>query len=321
MRFEAGLDRSVLHSHTHALTLPPSLTLTHLFTHSLINIHTHTHTLTLTSQRSFDCARPSVPYQVSHESTVICLRFSPNDSRLVSAGKDRGLSLHENALGSGVGDRGFSTALVVKGAHKRIIWDCAWSGDGSMLLTGSRDGLCKVWGCREAESQEGLELICLLQFSPFAGVAVTSLDILFSKLPSSSTEGEQQGEEEEGEAKHWLCCVGSEAGQVGVLRLKVSSTWGVQSQTPGEGAVQGTAVFSGSSATERGLQCFQSTHASASEEWKAPEKVWHGSAVLKIRWSQRCSGGGEEEESERRGCFSFASAGEDRSIRVFSVPR
>lgn len=66
---------------------------------------------------------------------------------LVSAGKDRSIGLFvrgyqsENQSYSSE----FISTLLVKSAHKRIIWDCCWSPDSRYLVTVSRDGMCKIW--------------------------------------------------------------------------------------------------------------------------------------------------------------------------------
>ena len=103
---------------------------------------------------------------MGHESTVICLRFSPDGELLVSAGKDRSLCLHERIENEG-NQIGYACAMILKGAHKRIIWDSCWGVDGSILLTGSRDGYCKIWKVLTPTTYDSFGLLCIFQFSPF----------------------------------------------------------------------------------------------------------------------------------------------------------
>ena len=50
-----------------------------------------------------------------------------------------------------------------------------------MLVTGSRDGSCKLWRVqRTGDASPGLHLLPLMSFSPFGGTAVTALDVLGS---------------------------------------------------------------------------------------------------------------------------------------------
>ena len=251
---------------------------------------------------------------VCHESSVICLRFSPDDSRVVSAGKDRSLGVHEKFSAEptqeGSSNKEFSTVLVVKNAHKRIIWDCAWSGDGRLILTGSRDGSCKVWGIREDDGVNGIELVCLLNFTPFSGVAVTSIDIFCDYLRKGV----------EGEKMEHLCCMGSEGGNISILKLDVTSTWNTRCGGSGDNvSTQATTSSLPSLGSGKGsspvMQSFHSPNASGTEIWKARREEMHGSAINRLRWFQNP---GTSSEGD---CFTVASAGEDCSIRVFSFLR
>ena len=67
----------------------------------------------------------------------VCHRY------LVSVGKGRAMCLYQR---SEEDPFTFNTSVIRKDAHARIIWDCCWtSGSSNVLVTVSRDGLCKVW--------------------------------------------------------------------------------------------------------------------------------------------------------------------------------
>lgn len=111
----------------------------------------------------------------AHESTVVCIRFSPSDRFIMSVSKDRGLCISERS------DDGLYQPIILhKNAHKRIIWDCSWFSDAA-IATGSRDGVCKVWdlGPQSADGSQSTELalVNLFEFRPFDGIAVTTLDV------------------------------------------------------------------------------------------------------------------------------------------------
>jgi len=115
------------------------------------------------------------------------------------------LCLHEN-----IQSAGFETVLVLKGAHKRIVWDCCWNSDNDLLLTASRDGTCKLWKIGKGE-EINLQISSVLTITPFDSVSVTSVDMISADL-------------EESETKILLCSVGSENGDVAVLALNASDT-------------------------------------------------------------------------------------------------
>lgn len=125
---------------------------------------------------------------------------------LASSGKDRALCLYrrvEATTGStSSSSSSFEHCVYKKSAHKRIVWDCSWTGDSAFLVSASRDGFCKVWRVVDTEAG-GADLDCVFAFSPFDGTAVTAVDI----RPSGSLVG------------GWLVALGAESGdvQVGVL--------------------------------------------------------------------------------------------------------
>lgn len=123
---------------------------------------------------------------------------------LASSGKDRALCLYRRieAFDTSSSATSFEHCVHKKSAHKRIVWDCSWTGDSAFLVSASRDGFCKVWRVFETETG-GVDLDSIFAFSPFVGTAVTAVDVRSS---GSKCEG-------------WLVALGAESGdvQVGVL--------------------------------------------------------------------------------------------------------
>lgn len=108
---------------------------------------------------------------VGHESSVTAMRFSPDSASLATGGKDRSICVFR--VHDGTSDEG-SVARKAS-AHKRIIWDLCWCIDSHHVLSASRDGTCVVWVV-----DGGVSLTQVYSFSPFDGVAVTSVDSLVS---------------------------------------------------------------------------------------------------------------------------------------------
>jgi elongator complex protein 2 len=106
-----------------------------------------------------------------HESTVACLRFSSGDEVLASSGKDRTLCAYSLDKSTGL----FKAVAATRNAHKRIVWDCAWS-DEHVLLTASRDGTCKLWSINRNCEDVYSGFSCICSYTPFNEVAVTSVD-------------------------------------------------------------------------------------------------------------------------------------------------
>ncbi|KAI8585118.1 quinon protein alcohol dehydrogenase-like superfamily [Geranomyces variabilis] len=77
----------------------------------------------------------------AHSLTVTSIRFSPDDRYLLTVGRDRGWALFQ------VTEDGQSYELYTSNpkAHARIIWDGAWTHDGHIFATGSRDKTIKFW--------------------------------------------------------------------------------------------------------------------------------------------------------------------------------
>lgn len=145
-----------------------------------------------------------------HESSVVCLQFSGDGRYLASAGKDRSLCIF---MRTGQATQPFEVHAEQPAAHKRIIWDCSWAaatgpetsgGDEQFLVTGSRDGACKVWRVRGRGDDR---LVCMHSFVPFGGAAVMALHC--RPLCGSTT--------------LTTLAVGCEDGNISVWQIRVSS--------------------------------------------------------------------------------------------------
>lgn len=80
-----------------------------------------------------------VSHQKVHSKYVNCIRFSPSGDEFVSVSGDKTGHFYESKTGKQL------SSLDTKGAHSAAIYSCAWSPDGSLLLTASADKSCKVW--------------------------------------------------------------------------------------------------------------------------------------------------------------------------------
>ncbi|KAF4619125.1 hypothetical protein D9613_005202 [Agrocybe pediades] len=74
-----------------------------------------------------------------HILTVTRISFSPDDKYILTVSRDRSWRLF--ALQEG---QSFSPVAFDK-SHGRIIWDCAWSPEGDIFATASRDKTVRVW--------------------------------------------------------------------------------------------------------------------------------------------------------------------------------
>eukprot|EP00605_Chrysophyceae_sp_TOSAG23-4_P001879 GSChrysophyteH1.ASY1.ANO1.2074.1 assembled CDS len=146
-----------------------------------------------------------------HDSTVSCMRFSPDGNFLASSGKDRSLCLYENTTDAeqtnGVNvntphvHAPFTLYALQKGAHKRIVWDLGWvdernwesnTSKDTLLATVSRDGVAKIWRVKFGLSAEerGQALLCLQCVTPFGGIAITSIAIRTDSIAHIAFGGE-----------------------------------------------------------------------------------------------------------------------------------
>ncbi|KAH7887804.1 WD40-repeat-containing domain protein [Phlebopus sp. FC_14] len=73
-----------------------------------------------------------------HTLTVTRIAFSPDDRYIVTVSRDRTWRAFERK-----GDN-YLPAAADK-SHGRIIWDCAWSREGDIFATASRDKTVKIW--------------------------------------------------------------------------------------------------------------------------------------------------------------------------------
>jgi elongator complex protein 2 len=214
---------------------------------------------------------------MAHESTVVCIRFSPSDRYIMSVSKDRGLCISE--LSS---DGAYHPILLHKNAHKRIIWDCSWCGD-STIVTGSRDGVCKVWALSQtagagadadadADDTAQLSLDIIFEFRPFEGAAVTTVDIAPVRLSNGA----------------YLLACGAESGDI--------KMWSILDEVTAASAdnIVGPTLVS------------------------VVDKTYcHGLAIKRLRWSPANKGEGEALTPGEK--LYFATCGEDKCVRIFST--
>jgi WD40 repeat protein len=89
---------------------------------------------------------------------------------------------------------------------------CSWSPDSEHVLTASRDGTCKLWRINgTAAGTATAAFVCLHTFTPFAGVAVTAVDILRYPYAGETSDA--------GSAGGWLVALGAESGDLQVRRF------------------------------------------------------------------------------------------------------
>jgi hypothetical protein len=85
----------------------------------------------------------------------------------------------------------------------------SWIGiETGCLCTASRDGVVKIWKIIESNST----LNVLYSFSPFDGVAVTAVDVIFASFSISTINDAKQG---------YLMAVGSENGEINIYSISI----------------------------------------------------------------------------------------------------
>jgi WD40 repeat protein/serine/threonine protein kinase len=121
-----------------------------------------------------------------HTSAVVCVAFSPDGKRLVScSSRPSGISTGPSGKDPGepgevvVWDASSGQELLTLKGHRRFVNSVAFSPDGKLLATLSRDNTVKVW-----DAQTGRELLSLPVQSSSAGCVAFSPD--GKQLASSS---------------------------------------------------------------------------------------------------------------------------------------
>lgn len=114
-----------------------------------------------------------------HDLTVTRICFSPDDRYILTVSRDRSWRLFVLEGGSKYSGSEYraiflitnSTAfkpIAAEKAHGRIIWDCAWSAEGDIFATASRDKSVKIW----AQKNEQWTAVAVIQATyPVTAVA------------------------------------------------------------------------------------------------------------------------------------------------------
>ncbi len=220
---------------------------------------------------------------VAHESSVICIRFSPNDQYIASVSKDRSLCISEATTNHEVASSPpFVPIVMNKNAHKRVIWDCCWCGS-SLLITCSRDGSCKLW---DTSSVSARELSCLYDFRPFDGVSVTSIDTAPRVLSNDN----------------YLVALGSENGDIQLWTISPSEE------------VNGSDHRCSPAAAVHSHHC----HGSSIKRIRwSPKCLKHNLIDTEVENSEEKHLNSSAEFGQTK--FQFASCGDDNCMKIFTV--
>eukprot|EP00041_Stephanoeca_diplocostata_P005627 m.65244 g.65244 ORF g.65244 m.65244 type:complete len:1053 (+) comp15910_c0_seq8:220-3378(+) len=107
-----------------------------------------------------------------HKLTVTRLAFSPNDDWLVSGSRDRQICIYRRTPtatsetpskspweraedgAKSEGRDGYVLVQTLTKAHDRIVWDLAWSPDGTVFASASRDKVVKFWSRKRPDESE-----------------------------------------------------------------------------------------------------------------------------------------------------------------------
>ena len=175
----------------------------------------------------------------------------------------------------------------------------SWTKDGSHLITVARDGICKVWQLVVLSATEGAQVVDLVNvhsFTPFAGGAVTAVDICrsgslsrISGIPVVAA-GSASGEGVKGCQSAWMVALGAESGDLQV--------WRVSKLLPQANGAEAEYA-------SQALLAVSEAHA-------------HGATVRRIRWRPQRAGQ-DHDNTDSSASWEFASCGEDRTVRVHRI--
>jgi len=130
--------------------------------------------------------------------TITRLLFSPDDRYLLSVSRDRSWHLFERQS-----EETYIKVAGVLKAHARIIWDCAWSEDGSIFVTASRDKQVKVWKNTNKDSKTWSSISTISLLNAAMAVAITHYN------------------------EYYVLAIGTEPGHIHIYmaRLESPDTW------------------------------------------------------------------------------------------------
>ncbi|KAK0530646.1 Elongator subunit elp2 [Tilletia horrida] len=140
-----------------------------------------------------------------HKLSITRIRFHPGGAGrepnrfVLSAGRDRSWHLHECIEADGAAGGPAWRAFASQQAHARIVWDCAWSRDGNLFATASRDKTVKIWALPSADGAEGtgVDLVSTLKLdSACTSVAFGPRNILAIGTERGSIELFQPNDEQ-----------------------------------------------------------------------------------------------------------------------------
>ncbi|KAB8360804.1 hypothetical protein FH972_024538 [Carpinus fangiana] len=116
------------------------------------------------------------PVLTAHTLTVTALAFSPDDSYLLSVGRDRSFSIF--ARGDGLEDGAYSLKQKNEKAHSRMVLDCAWlpAEVGPAFATSARDKTIRIW--RVLEDAHAEPVTSIAAPGPVNAVAVQGLRLI-----------------------------------------------------------------------------------------------------------------------------------------------
>ncbi|KAF4551301.1 Elongator complex protein 2-like protein 1 [Elsinoe fawcettii] len=142
-----------------------------------------------------------------HTLTVTSLAFSPDDTRLLSVGRDRQWMVYKKEPGE---SPEFELHSSNPKGHSRMILDCSWApaAFGDVFATAGRDKTVKIWHKGEADP----DYSCKLTIP--AALPVTA--VAFSTRVVSTT--------------HSVLAFGTEEGEVAIVRVD-STKWTVVAQS------------------------------------------------------------------------------------------